>query len=229
MDLFVTGNDTEVGKSVVTACLAQAARADGRHVVAAKPVASGVPEGEAGEDASLLADAAGHPPLVAQTFRTPVSPHRAARLEGRPVEVERLEAWVRGLRGDPVLVEGVGGWKVPVSDSPWVWVADLARWHGAPVVVVAADRLGCLNHTLLTVDAVQRDGLKVVTVALVAGAPDPEDVSTSTNLEDLREMLNIPVVSVPRIDVDDPEQRERVGRCLWETILARTAEEEGGQ
>jgi dethiobiotin synthetase len=144
-----------------------------------------------------------------------VSPHRAARIEGRTVDAAALEAWVRGLSGDTVLVEGVGGWKVPIAESPMIWVADLAQWHGAPVVVVVADRLGCLNHALLTVDAVRADGLVVACVALVAAAPDPADVSRATNHEDLERLLDVPVVPVPRIDVGDPVARATVGRKVW--------------
>src|SRR5687768_2946774 len=100
MRLFVTGTDTGVGKTVVTACLAAAARRRGS-VVACKPVASGVPPGQAGEDAELLGRCAGHPPLVLAAFEAPLSPHRAAMLEGRQVGDDVLER-IRALQADTV-------------------------------------------------------------------------------------------------------------------------------
>ncbi|MEQ1569151.1 MAG: ATP-dependent dethiobiotin synthetase BioD, partial [Myxococcota bacterium] len=133
MRLFVTGVDTGVGKSVVTACLAAARRRVGS-VVACKPVASGVPAGEPGEDAALLGWAAGHPPCGFAAFSAPLSPHRAAEREGRVVSDDVLDQ-LRSLSADTVLVEGVGGWRVPLRLTPPLWVADLARATGGAVVV----------------------------------------------------------------------------------------------
>jgi len=195
--LFITGTDTEVGKSMVTACLAASARATvgPGGVVAAKPVASGVEPGRAGDDAELIAAAAGHAPRVFATYQAPVSPHRAARLEGRPVDDAALLAWLGDLQAPNVLVEGVGGWRVPVTET--LHVVDLARAVAAPVLVVAADRLGVLNHTLLTVEAVRRDGLAVAGVVLNRGAgANAEDASLPHNLDDLRELLDVPVAAL---------------------------------
>lgn len=213
MRVFVTGIDTDVGKSVVTACLAAAARAHGS-VVAAKPVASGVATGTAGEDAERLALGAGHPPTVFATYATPVSPHRAALLEGRPVP-DRLLDWVAALDADTVLVEGAGGWRVPLS--PTLWMADLARATAGPCIVVAADRLGVLNHTLLTVEAITRDGFDVLGVVLNQGMVRADDVSTASNLDDLRALLDVPVVPLPHVgdQPDHPPPWADVGHALW--------------
>jgi dethiobiotin synthase len=204
MRLFVTGTDTDVGKSVVTACLAAAARAHGT-VVACKPVASGVPAGTAGEDALRIARGAGHDPLVFTTWSTPVSPHRAAWLEGRPVVPDLLER-VRALQADTVLVEGAGGWRVPVaapSDTTpareALWMKDLAAATGGPCIVVAADKLGVLNHTLLTVEAIRRDGLQVLGVVLNQGLRPEDDISTSSNEADLRWLLDVPLAVAPHV------------------------------
>ena len=215
MRLFVTGTDTGVGKSVVTACLAEAARARGT-VVACKPVASGVDDG-AGEDATLLGEAAGHPPLVYATFRAPVSPHRASREEGRVVPVSILGE-IRRLQADTVLVEGVGGWRVPICLETGLWVEHLARATGGPVVVVAADRLGVLNHALLTVEAVRADGLEVAAVVLNGGAA-PADASRASNRSDLAELLGLPVLAVPTIDPRDRAARAAVGADLLSAIV----------
>lgn len=189
--MFVTGTDTGVGKTTVTAVLAAAARQFGT-VIAAKPVESGVSLG-IGEDAQLLGAAGGHPPEQFVSYQAPLSPHRAAKMEGRTLDTRALAAWVSGLSADTILVEGAGGWRVPLTDR--YDIADLAQSWGAPVLIVAADRLGVLNHTRMTMEAVLRDGCSVAGVALVRSPTG----SGSTNLEDLRELIRLPVLDVPRI------------------------------
>lgn len=211
---FVTGTDTEVGKSVVTACLAQAARRWGT-VVAAKPVASGVVPGTAGEDAELLGEAAGHPPRVLHTWAAPVSPHRAALSEGRPVDPAALDRFCRELTADTVLVEGVGGWRVPLrADDQRYEVVDLARATAGRVLIVAADRLGVINHARLTLEAVRSDGLDVVGVVLNRGV-GPVSEARSSNQDDLRHLLDVPVVVLEPLDLRDPLAREQAGARLW--------------
>lgn len=219
MRVFVTGTDTGVGKTLVTCCLARAARARGS-VLAVKPVASGVDDGF-GDDAIRLGAAAGHPPLVYAAFSAPLSPHRAAALEGRSVPDDVCDRIAR-LEADTVLVEGVGGWRVPLRTGPNpLWVVDLARATWGSVVVVAADRLGTLNHTLLTVDAVRGAGLPVAGVALNRGAGpfDPEDRSRATNAQDLRELLDLPVAVVEAVDPSDDTALASAGAALWRAIL----------
>lgn len=228
MRVFVTGTDTGVGKTLVSSCLARAARARGS-VLAVKPVASGV-DGEFGDDALRLGAAAGHAPVVYAAFAAPLSPHRAAAAEGRTVPDDVCDRIAR-LEADAVIVEGVGGWRVPLrTGSKPLWVVDLARAtsgfvagpHPAgSVVVVAADRLGALNHTLLTVEAVRGAGLPVGGVVLNrgAGAPDPSDRSRATNARDLQELLDVPVAVVERVDPSDDAALARAGAALWRAIF----------
>ncbi len=184
--LFVTGTDTDVGKTVVTACLAAAMREAGNSVRALKPIASGVPLGEWGEDAMLLARGAGHPvPVGSVRLVAPCSPHRAARLEGVTIDPAAVLAWIHEQRGSYTLVEGVGGFEVPITGD--YRASDLAVALGWPVLVVAKDRLGVLNHTLLTIAAVRARGLRVAGVVLNAGPGD--------NVEDLTELLPDVVVA----------------------------------
>jgi dethiobiotin synthase len=210
--IFVTGTDTGVGKTVVTACLAQAARRAGA-VLAVKPVASGVAPGTAGEDAELLGTAAGHAARCFAPFVTPVSPHRAARVEGRALPPSLL-ADVRALSAETVLLEGVGGWRVPLGDG--LWTADLALTCDA-VLIVAADRLGVLSHTLLTVDAVRQAGLPVAGVVLNRGAA-VADAARPYNLDDLRDLLDVPVEPLDAIDPSDPAARELAGARLLRAV-----------
>ncbi|MCO4747519.1 MAG: dethiobiotin synthase [Proteobacteria bacterium] len=212
---FITGTDTEVGKSVATACLAAAASAAGLSTVAAKPVASGVPPGEFGEDAELLAFGAGHAPRVHATFEAPISPHRAAALEDRPVDAQALRSFVQSQTGDCVLVEGVGGWRVPISDE--VHVTDLAAWTQGGVIVVAADRLGVLNHTQLTVEAIRADGHVVIGIILNRGLGEGE-LSRSTNLADLQDLLDLPIAVVERVELTDLASLTHAGQVLWSGI-----------
>ncbi len=207
LDVFVTGTDTGVGKTVVSASLAALWRGQGRRPSALKPVASGV-EG-VGEDAALLGLGAGHQPRSYYSLKAPLSPHRAARMEGVVLDRGALTAWVKKQPG-PRIVEGVGGWEVPlggfrVSD----WAVDL----GFPVLVVAPNRLGVLNQSLLTVEAVQRRGLRVVGLVLVRQALP--DSSAAGNLEDLRELLpSVSVVEFPFLAGLGAPSLEEGGRIL---------------
>lgn len=227
MTWLVTGTDTEIGKTVVTACIAAAARTAGHAPRAVKPLATGVGPGEISEDAALLALGAGHEPCTYATFGPPVSPHRAAWLEDRHVNPEALLAWVRAQRGAPLFIEGIGGWKVP-------WIAErdgrvvlghaaIARAAGARVIVVAPNRLGVLNHTLLTVEAIRHEGLQPRAVVLNDGAPrDPADASGATNEEDLRLLLDVPVVRLPPANLTDPASMARAGHRAWMEIRETT-------
>ena len=206
--MFVTGTDTEVGKTVTTACLAAALRQRGL-VRALKPVASGATSGTEGEDATLLAAAAGHAvPPGSVKLRAPCSPERAAREEGVTLELEAIVDWIDANveGGGATLVEGVGGWEVPVGTS---WrVADLAEKLGWPVLVVAADRLGVLNHTLLTVEAVQRRGLRVAGVVLTRS-------DSGGNREDLCRLLpDLPIASMGTLRSMQPEALAEAGDAV---------------
>ena len=180
--LFVTGTDTDAGKTVVTAALAASLRGRGFPVQAAKPLATG--EAAPGSDALRIAAAAGHAPLNLVCLPEPASPDRAAREAGTTVDLDATLDWLRSL-GTPLLVEGVGGWEVPLGRGQSV--ADLGRRLGFPVLIVAPNRLGVLNHVHLTVNAVRARGLWVAGVVLNDGveraAPEP---LASWNAEDLR-------------------------------------------
>ena len=163
--LFITGTDTEVGKSVVTACLAAAYRAAGHSPRAVKPLASGSPP--PGEDALLISEAAGHQPLGFACLPEPASPERAARQAGITIDDEGLVAWCKSQSGDPLLMEGVGGWAVPLPRPRLRGRGDdLAMAMGLPVIVVAANRLGMLNHTLLTLEAIRGAGLPLAGIVV---------------------------------------------------------------
>ena len=188
--LFVTGTDTGVGKTVVACALLAALRARGRDVAAMKPVETGV--GPAGpEDALALRRAAGSAEALdevcPQRFALPAAPSVAAAAEGRRVSLDAILASYRGLRArhECVVVEGAGGLLVPLE--PGVDMADLAARMRLPLIVVARGALGTINHTLLTLEAAERRGLRLAGV--VVSSPAPLSDADEANLAALRRAL----------------------------------------
>lgn len=201
--LGITGTDTGVGKTAVAAGLVAALRARGVRAAGMKPIETGIADaGDPGSDAALLRAASGGGlaleevrPLV---YAEPLAPLVAAHRAGRAVDVARLDdAWAAlAARHEAVVVEGAGGLLVPIA--PGLDFAGLfARW-ALDVVVVAANRLGCLNHALLTVRAAEGAGLAVRAVVLDAASPGAPGLAERTNHEALRELLSgTPVLTFP--------------------------------
>lgn len=200
--LFVTGTDTGVGKTHVTARFVRALREAGRSVGAYKPVCSGAtidPDGRRSwEDVERLHAATGgtlpRERVGPQCFDAPLAPPVAAAREGRSVDIDAIHTgleWWLG-RVEALFVEGVGGLLCPLTES--TDIADLARDVGFPLLIVARAGLGTLNHTLLTLDAADRRGLDVAAVVLNhATAPGDDDESLASNAEELRTRCGAPV------------------------------------
>lgn len=198
--VFITGTDTGVGKTRVGAALAWQLSHRGLKVRPRKPVESGCLTGAGDlipQDAIVLREAAGGREALGRVcpyrLRAPLSPERAAQLEGVPLTLELLhDACVAELRSaDFLLVEGAGGFYSPIAAD--ALNADLAEKLGLPVLVVAADRLGTINHTLLTVEAVRRRGLALAGVVLNQPTPPAGDGGMD-NAEDLERWLHCPVL-----------------------------------
>lgn len=203
--LLVTGTDTGVGKTWVTSLLIRQFRQRGLSTGAYKPACSGVETNSAGEsfwsDVEALRAACGNHPdedlVCPQRFQAAVAPNVAARLENRSVDDQLL---VRGAdrwksHVDWLLIEGAGGVFCPLSDH--MTVMDLATTLRTPVIVVAANRLGVINHTRLTVDALISRGLNVRAIVLNEIAPeagDMADASIPSNADQLQHWLpNLPM------------------------------------
>lgn len=193
--VLVTGTDTGVGKTFVACALAHALRARGRTVAVMKPVETGVSDRP--EDAIALRDAAADPaPLddvCPYRLRLPLAPAVAARLEGVTIDLARLEALVRRRldAADVLVVEGAGGLLVPIADS--VTYADLAARLRLPLVVVAANRLGTVNHCALTARVAAATGLQVLGVVLSQPAPE-RDLSAATNAHTIAALTGLPIL-----------------------------------
>jgi dethiobiotin synthetase len=201
--VFITGTDTGVGKTRIGAALAWHLSRSGLRVRPRKPVESGCAQGPHGlvpQDAMTLREAAGGADPLDRVcryrLRAPLSPERAARLEGLPLSLGMLYEACRADvgAGDFLLVEGAGGFYSPMAQG--ALNADLAGGLGLPVLVVAADRLGALNHTLLTVEAIRILGLALAGLVLNQPVPRMDDGGMD-NAEDLARWLRCPVLRMP--------------------------------
>ncbi|MBI5103581.1 MAG: dethiobiotin synthase [Solirubrobacterales bacterium] len=215
--LFVTGTDTEVGKTVVAAALLAALAARGESVAAFKPIVTGTdePPGDKPADHELLAQCAGMAPedVAPLRFGPPVSPHLAAELAGEPIDPRALAARARELGAErgTLIAEGVGGLLVPLT--PDYLVRDLATELDLPVVIVARPGLGTINHTLLTVEAARSAGLEIAAVVLTPW-PDEPSALQGSNRETIAHLARVEVAVLPQVDRFEPDALAAAGAGL---------------
>ena len=203
---FIAGTDTDVGKTTIAAGLLHAARSAGMSTAAGKPVASGcelTPKGLRNADALALMAQCSLPLSYAEVnpmaFEPAIAPHLAAREAGVALTVQSLSGpmlHILDKGADFTLIEGAGGWRVPLADQDNL--SDLAMALGLPVILVVGMRLGCINHALLTAEAIARDGLQLA--GWVANIIDPKTSRLEENLATLAERLPAPCLGrVPRL------------------------------
>lgn len=190
IEYFVTGTDTDAGKTYVTSALARRARELGHKVLAFKPVETGCAGGALGADQQALARAAGGwqtgALLGLYRFALPAAPLVAASAEGALIDLGAVVDLVRRATAESlssvVLVEGAGGWRVPITDDQDM--GGLALRLGFPVVLVARAGLGTINHTLLSLEAIARDGARCAGVVL-SRRPADDEAAAESNREQI--------------------------------------------
>ena len=212
MSVFVSGTDTGVGKTSFTVWLLQRLRAQGMRVAGYKPICCGDRE-----DASQLL-AASSPGLTIDEInpvwlRTPAAPLTAATVEDREIDRLALRDGFARLqeRFDFVAVEGVGGWVVPITTD--YFTSDFAAQLRLPVVIIARNRLGCLNHVFLTIRSVEAAALKCAGVVL-NDLGGEFDVASRTNAEILQRCLSLPIL--PRFERESAAIPALLGQMLPE-------------
>lgn len=232
--VFVTGTDTDVGKTLFSAALLLQLAAAGVAAAASKPVAAGCRR-EHGQlvnaDAELLARLAPlRQPLAVVNpvaLEPAIAPHIAAAEAGKHLDAGALVTACRAAAdgAEFLVVEGAGGWRVPLGDHGTL--ADVARGLGLPVVLVVGLRLGCLNHALLTAEAIRADGLELA--GWVANPLAPAMPRLEENIDTLTRRLGAPLARLPHCPGPDPEAQARAAAAaLPEDLWRRLAGQPGG-
>ncbi|GAC1436289.1 MAG: dethiobiotin synthase [Solirubrobacteraceae bacterium] len=220
--LLVSATDTGVGKTVVAAALCAALSSRGQRVAAFKPAVTGLLEPDprgAPPDHELLALATGQAAdeVAPERFGPAVSPHLAAELAGRTIDVEQLLRRARelGARADVTVVEGVGGLLVPLAPG---WdILGFARELGFGILIAARPGLGSINHTLLTLAAARCGGLHVHAVVLTPWPQLPDAVEQS-NLRTIAQLGRVPVLTLPWLRSLDRGALAAAGEALLEAL-----------
>ena len=211
--LFITGTDTDIGKTLIATGLLEAANSQGKKTAAIKPVAAGcndTGEGPQNEDALML-QAAANTELSYQQVNPvaldePMAPHIAAKEQGKRLSADRLTGFCRGitlLPVDLVVIEGAGGWRVPINNRESM--AEIPKQLNAEVVLVVGLKLGCINHALLTAQAIRSDGVKIA--GWVANTMDEDMLRLDENIDTLKQLINEPCLGViPKLSDKSPQQ-----------------------
>ena len=211
--LFITGTDTDIGKTLIATGLLVAANSQGKKTAAIKPVAAGCSdtgEGPQNEDALMLQAAAstelGYQQVNPVALDEPMAPHIAAKEQGKRLSADRLTGFCRGitmLPVDLVVIEGAGGWRVPINNRESM--AEIPKQLNAEVVLVVGLKLGCINHALLTAQAIRSDGLKIA--GWVANTIDEDMLRLHENIDTLKQLIDEPCLGViPRLAEKSPQQ-----------------------
>ncbi|WP_158882668.1 dethiobiotin synthase [Rhodanobacter sp. L36] len=199
--VFIAGTDTGIGKTHASCALLHALRAAGHESCGMKPVASGcasTAQGLRNDDALALQAASSGSPAYASinpvALRDPLSPHLAAVHDGITISLSPMRAAFDQLAAkyECVVVEGVGGWRVPLA--PLLFASDIPMQWQLPVILVIGVRLGCINHALLTARAIEADGCRLL--GWIGNRIDPAMDAQEENLATLRDLISAPCLGV---------------------------------
>lgn len=215
-DYFIAGTDTSVGKTHIAAAILLQAKQRGLSSLAIKPIAAGCEasdEGLRNEDALILQRFMSVKIPYAQVnpiaLEIPCSPHIAAAKAGTQINLSRLTGFCRGAfmqKADIKLVEGAGGWRVPINQHHTM--ADLAKSLDSKIILVVGMRLGCINHALLTIEAIARDGLKIA--GWVANTLEPNMLVFEENVATLKSSITAPCLGVVPFLAESASEDERI-------------------
>jgi dethiobiotin synthetase len=218
---FITATDTDAGKTYISAMLLQGFNALQTVALAVKPIAAGADGQGRNGDALLLQRHSGValPCKVINPicYQAPVAPHLAAANEQLPIDEAQLDAALAQWQQLPMqqlLIEGAGGWLLPISNQRYLadWVAD----KQLPVVLVVGMKLGCLNHAMLTVREIERSGCFLL--GWVANCIDPDMALLEQNIADLRQRITAPCLGVVPFS-PDPLQYQQLARDLATQLM----------
>lgn len=226
---FVTGTDTDAGKTLVSCGLLAKAGQQGLITAAMKPVSAGCEKTEEGlrnGDAVQLIDAMSlalpYDTVNPIAFEPPIAPHIAAMQEDKSLQASRLVGFCRGFttqRYDFGVIEGAGGWLVPLN--PRETIADIAKEIQLPVILVVGMKLGCISHALLTARAIEQDGLRIA--GWVANLIDPDMSVYQENLMTLSSLIQAPLLGeVPFLE--NPSAETAAEHLNLEPLFAEIAE-----
>lgn len=219
MSYFVTGTDTDVGKTLVGCALLHAFVAQGKRVVGMKPVAAGCDAKGHNDDVLQLIVAgnvaAAYGQINPYCFPLAIAPHIAAQRAGVVIQFSRIVQSYQELaaQADVVIVEGVGGFLVPLNEQQDS--ADLVKELDIPVIVVVGIRLGCLNHTLLTVEAISAHGLTLA--GWVANIIEADMTMREENIAALQQRITAPLLGVVPY-MTQPDARVAAGQIHLERL-----------
>ncbi len=224
-DYFITGTDTEIGKTFVTSALLQAFSQQGMSSLGLKPIASGAELRDGiwhNEDVDSLMQASSvkrsQQEVCPYLMQTPAAPHIVAARENVRLDPQVIvQAYQQAtMHADAVMVEGVGGFNVPLLDD--LSTADLAQQLDLPVIMVVGLRLGCINHALLTAEAIAARGLRLA--GWVANTVDPAMLFQPENTQALQKRINAPMLGhIPRLHDAVPQVWSKAAACLDLNLL----------
>lgn len=199
---FISGTDTDVGKTFIASALLAGAKAQGYSTLGMKPIAAGCEETAAGlqnEDALKLQQNSSielpYQQINPVVLKPAIAPHIALQEAGRRINISQLAGFCRGVlmkKADLTLIEGAGGWRVPLNARETL--ADLAKELQLPVILVVGLRLGCINHAILTAEAIQRDGVSLA--GWVGNTVDPDMPRLNENIETLNAVISAPCFGI---------------------------------
>lgn len=216
--IMIAGTDTDIGKTHVAAGLLAHARLQNHRCLGLKPIAAGAEyhDGQAfSDDAARLARGAGFSGPLSEInpylFEAPIAPHVAAQQQGVRITAQQVAHWARQQAWgySHVLLEGAGGWRVPLNEDELF--SDIGIQLGWPVVLVVGMRLGCISHALLTAEAIRADGL--VIAGWIANRIDPQQAAYDENLETLKKRLAAPFLG--QVDHADSTVEQVADQLMW--------------